>query len=136
MERSRRNENSTVDSGVNLVDEREFHQETTSKCHFSVGGPICTMRNKWATGFLSLQLLLLLLLLLGLFESTSACSDILVTPGASEDGSAIIAYNADDVRLFGYLYHYPSSEGKEGQKIQIYEWDSGVSKCVMLQGKK
>ena len=66
-------------------------------------------------------------LLLACFPSVTPCSDILVTPGASEDGSAIIAYNADDVRLFGYLYHYPSSEGKEGEMIQIYEWDSGVS---------
>ena len=43
-----------------------------------------------------------------------ACSDILVTPGASEDGSAMIAYNADDVSLYGVLYHYPATQGKEG----------------------
>ena len=71
--------------------------------------------------------IILITSLLAWLPSATPCSDILVTPGASEDGSAIIAYNADDVRLFGYLYHYPSSEGKEGEMIQIYEWDSGVS---------
>ena len=56
-----------------------------------------------------------------------ACSDILVTPGASEDGSAMIAYNADDVSLYGVLYHYPATQGKEGDMIDVYEWDTGVS---------
>lgn len=60
-------------------------------------------------------------------QTVTACSDILVTPGASEDGSAMIAYNADDVSLFGYLYHYPPTQGKAGEMIQVYEWDSGVS---------
>ena len=35
----------------------------------------------------------------------SACSNLLVTPGASADGSAIIAYNADDSMLFGGVSH-------------------------------
>lgn len=73
-----------------------------------------------------------ILSLLAQFHSVYTCSDILVTPGASEDGSAIIAYNADDVRLFGYLYHYPSTQGNQGEKIQIYEWDSGVSASIVL----
>jgi dipeptidase len=61
-------------------------------------------------------------------DSVICCSDILVTPGASEDGSAMVAYNADDVSLFGYLYHYPPTQGKGDDMIQVYEWDSGVSK--------
>ena len=56
-----------------------------------------------------------------------ACSDILVTPKASKDGSAMIAYNADDVSLFGVLYHYSRTQGLEGESIRIYEWDTGVS---------
>ena len=39
----------------------------------------------------------------------------------------MIAYNADDVSLFGYLYHYPASEGKAGEMVKVYDWDSGVS---------
>lgn len=57
-----------------------------------------------------------------------ACSDFLVTPGASEDGSAMIAYNADDAALYGVLYHYPATyNNTKDEMIQIYDWDSGVS---------
>jgi Peptidase family C69 len=56
-----------------------------------------------------------------------ACTDILVTPEASNDGSAMIAYNADSGSLMGFLYHYPPTFGRGGQERQIYEWDTGVS---------
>lgn len=71
-------------------------------------------------------LLLVLLPLCGL-----ACTDILVTPGASEDGSAMIAYNADSGALMGTLYHYPATEGRGGEMRHVYDWDSGVSKGCM-----
>lgn len=45
-----------------------------------------------------------------LLAATKACTDFLVTPGASVDGSAMIAYNADDVGLKGVLYHYPATK--------------------------
>ena len=76
--------------------------------------------------------------LLLLFASASkmrqvmACTDILVTPGASEDGAAMISYNADAPQLFGYLYHYPASttnasdSGGKSKMRKIYDWDSGV----------
>ncbi len=58
-----------------------------------------------------------------------ACSDVLVTPGASTDGSAMIAYNADDAALYGVLYHYPATQNNTSEDfVQIYDWDSGVSK--------
>ena len=56
-----------------------------------------------------------------------ACTDVLVTPEASEDGSAMIAYNADSGALMGLLYHYPPTSGKGGDERRIYEWDTGVS---------
>ena len=57
-----------------------------------------------------------------------ACSDVLVTPGASEDGSAMIAYNADDAALYGVLYHYPATQNNTSEDVvQVYDWDSGVS---------
>ena len=46
----------------------------------------------------------------------------------------MIAYNADDVRLFGYLYHYPPTQGKQGEMLQVYEWDSGVSIAARSNG--
>jgi dipeptidase len=54
-----------------------------------------------------------------------------VTPGASEDGSAMIAYNADSGALMGTLYHYPATEGRGGEMRHVYDWDSGVSKGCM-----
>lgn len=56
-----------------------------------------------------------------------ACTDLLVTPGASQDGAAMIAYNADAPQLFGYLYHYPASSNNTNTAVRkIYDWDSGV----------
>jgi dipeptidase len=61
------------------------------------------------------------------FVSTArACTDILVTPGASFEGSAIIAYNADSPTLFGSIYHYPPSNDDETKMRSIYDWDSGI----------
>lgn len=61
-----------------------------------------------------------------LITSTWACTDVLVTPEASEDGSAMIAYNADSGAMMGLLYHYPPTSGKGGEERRIYEWDTGV----------
>ena len=61
-----------------------------------------------------------------LLTTAKACTDLLVTPGASTDGSAMIAYNADSVKLYGVLYHYPRTQGLQGQLRDIYEWDTGA----------
>ena len=53
------------------------------------------------------------------------CTDLLVSSSASTDGSAMIAYNADSVRLYGSLYHYPRTEGRGGEMRDIWEWDTG-----------
>ena len=61
------------------------------------------------------------------YDVVQGCTNILVTPGASEDGNPMIAYNADDYSLFGSLYHYPPSQNN-GQKMRkCYSWDYGVS---------
>ena len=39
-----------------------------------------------------------------------SCSNIIITPGASNDKSSIIAYNADSAGLYGSLYYYPSKD--------------------------
>jgi dipeptidase len=70
---------------------------------------------------------ILLTLLLLTLNRVKSCTDILVTPGASVDGSAIIAYNADSPTLMGMLYHYPASQGNDDKMLNrsIYDWDSG-----------
>mmetsp|Transcript_13572 Transcript_13572/g.15089 ORF Transcript_13572/g.15089 Transcript_13572/m.15089 type:complete len:571 (-) Transcript_13572:2-1714(-) len=54
-----------------------------------------------------------------------SCTDILVTPEVSQDGSAMIAYNADSGGLMGMLYHYPPTIGRGGEEREVYEWDTG-----------
>ena len=49
-----------------------------------------------------------------------------MTPGASDDGTAMIAYNADSVTLMGQCYHYPAANHDNTTMRQVYDWDSGV----------
>lgn len=53
------------------------------------------------------------------------CTSILVTPGASTDGSAMITYAADWHELYGELYFTPAQVHAEDTIRDIYEWDSG-----------
>ena len=55
----------------------------------------------------------------------SACTNFIASSGATEEGSTIIAYNADSGDLYGQLYHYPSKENPVGSMRQIYDWDTG-----------
>jgi dipeptidase len=71
-------------------------------------------------------LLLVLSPLLALLPAKiRGCTDVLVTPGASADASAIIGYNADSVYLYGILYHYPRTSGRGGELREIFDWDTG-----------
>ena len=54
-----------------------------------------------------------------------ACTNILVTKGASADGSCMISYAADSHTLFGELYFQPASRHEKGEMLGIYEWDTG-----------
>ncbi len=71
---------------------------------------------------------LMLTLLLSLFlvtESSMACTNFLVTKGASKDGSTMITYSADSHVLFGELYFWPAMTYKPGTMVDVYEWDTG-----------
>ena len=60
------------------------------------------------------------------FMSTraEACTNIIVTQGASADGSALVSYAADSHWLFGELYFHPAQDWKPGSMLKVYEWDS------------
>ncbi len=53
------------------------------------------------------------------------CTNILITKGASVDGSVMITYSADSFELYGYLAHYPPSIYPAGTMRKVYDWDSG-----------
>lgn len=54
-----------------------------------------------------------------------ACTNILVTKGASIDGSNMISYAADSHAIYGELYYNPAAMWDRGAMINVTEWDSG-----------
>jgi len=60
-----------------------------------------------------------------LTNSTIACTNYLITKGASTDGSTMISYAADSHVLYGELYHWPAATYPEGTMLDVYEWDTG-----------
>jgi dipeptidase len=54
-----------------------------------------------------------------------ACTNILVTRGASTDGSTMITYAADSHQLYGELYFTPARNHAPGAMRDIIEWDTG-----------
>jgi dipeptidase len=54
-----------------------------------------------------------------------ACTNFLVTRGASVDGSTMVTYAADAHVLYGELYHWRAATYPEGSMLDIYEWDTG-----------
>ena len=54
-----------------------------------------------------------------------ACTNVIVTKGASADGSCMVSYAADSHQLFGELYFNPAAVWPAGSMKDIYDWDSG-----------
>ena len=57
--------------------------------------------------------------------NNNACTNFLITKGASADGSTMISYAADSHVLFGELYYWPAMDWPAGTMLDIYEWDTG-----------
>ena len=56
---------------------------------------------------------------------SNACSNILVTKGASADGSCIVSYAADSHQLYGELYYLKGGFWDKGAMRDVVEWDTG-----------
>ena len=54
-----------------------------------------------------------------LLQRASACSNILVTPGASADGSALVGDNDDSVRRHGLVTHFPAEDHQPGDTREV-----------------
>jgi dipeptidase len=73
----------------------------------------------------SLLIITLTILIAALSAGIShACTSILVTRGASKDGSTMITYAADAHVLYGELYHWPAAVYPQGAMLDVYEWDT------------
>ena len=62
-------------------------------------------------------------LLVGL--PAAACTNLLVSAGATADGSTMVTYTADSHSFYGELYYRPPGEHAPGTMIPIHEWDTG-----------
>jgi dipeptidase len=58
-------------------------------------------------------------------EKSMACTNFLITKGATKDGSTMITYSADSHVLYGELYYWPAMKYKPGTMVDVYEWDTG-----------
>jgi len=69
---------------------------------------------------------LLALTVAGIFQGqfTMACTNFLVTRGASVKGSTMITYSADSHQLYGELYFWPARDYPAGSMLDVYEWDT------------
>ena len=69
--------------------------------------------------------ILLISILFLFFSESDACTNFLITKGASVDGSVMISYNADSHLLYGELYYWPATDWPAGAMLDVYEWDTG-----------
>lgn len=68
--------------------------------------------------------ILSVLTMMGAVQISLACTNFLITRGASADGSTMITYAADSHTLYGELYFQPAKDYPEGAMRDIYEWDT------------
>jgi len=57
-------------------------------------------------------------------QNADACTNFLVTKGASARGSTMITYSADSHVLYGELYYWPARDYPQGSMLDVYEWDT------------
>ena len=57
--------------------------------------------------------------------AADACTNFIVTKGASSDGSVMVSYAADSHQLYGALYFVPGGKFKAGEMLRVEEWDTG-----------
>ncbi len=71
---------------------------------------------------------LLLLFVVFTFDPASllACTNILVTRGASRDGSTMITYAADSHTRYGQLYFLPAGDHPAGTMVDIRDYGNGA----------
>lgn len=62
---------------------------------------------------------------LGNGKDVYACSNVLVTKGASADGSCMVSYAADSHQLYGELYYLRGARWNSGAMRRVCDWDTG-----------
>ena len=57
---------------------------------------------------------------------TNGCTNLIVTKGASKDGSVMITYAADSHTRYGAIAFYPAQDHQPGDRCAVYHYESGM----------
>jgi dipeptidase len=71
------------------------------------------------------KLFIALLIITSVVNYSLACTNFLISKGASADGSTMITYAADSHTLYGELYFTPAATHSPGDLLDVHEWDTG-----------
>jgi len=85
---------------------------------------VLTIDNQILMRRFSLMMLVMLFTALIAGYNTMACTNFLITRGASATGSTMISYSADSHVLYGELYYWPARDYPAGAMLDVYEWDT------------
>lgn len=69
-------------------------------------------------------------------SSILACTNFIITKGATVDGSTMITYAADAHVLYGELYFFPREKYNEKDSMVVYDWDTGKRLGKIKQAKE
>ncbi len=68
------------------------------------------------------------LVILAIFSGIStalSCTNVIVTKGASKNGSVFISYSADSHTRYGSLFYYPAADHPAGSMLDVYHYENG-----------
>jgi dipeptidase len=68
---------------------------------------------------------LFLLFLISFFSTGFACTNLIITKGASSDQSVMITYAADSHIRYGTIAFYPAADHKPGDLCEVYHYENG-----------
>ncbi len=66
-------------------------------------------------------------------STTFGCTNILVTKGASADGSVMITYSADSGGSLAHFFHLPAADQKPDTLVVPVNWEERYSGCQVRQ---
>jgi hypothetical protein len=66
-------------------------------------------------------------------ELAQACTNVMVTRGASSSGGALLGDNDDTAKRFGAVTHFAAGEWPEGSTRDIYDFETSVFRGVIAQ---
>jgi len=70
-------------------------------------------------------ILLATILWLSVANISNACTNLLISRGATTDSACYISYAADSHTLYGELYYWAAADHTVPSFMDIYEWDTG-----------